>query len=218
MVTSQFVCAWSNEYSKAIEIQATEVLHELDCSGFRRVQTCLKLAGCSNVALINCSTSIQQSQCHHVRCTSSHTYIVCSKDRQIGTQDLEEMGQCFCIALCQLEKHPNPKALTEKDSVRSKKGMKTAPEPSDSESERYNSIAWRKPSLMDYRGHILFICPASHTPTYTTAYPYTFIQWWWRRQYQCQFYRGRHRHLTMLSLWWYIWFHWHSFCWMEKSG
>jgi len=50
------------------------------------------------------------------------------------------MGQCFCTALCQLEKYPNPKALTEKESVRSKKGMKTAPEPSDSESERYNSI------------------------------------------------------------------------------
>ena len=48
------------------------------------------------------------------------------------------MGQCFCTALFQLEKHPNPKALTEKESVRSKKGMKTAPEPSDSESERYN--------------------------------------------------------------------------------
>lgn len=85
------------------------------------------------------------------------------------------MGQCFCTALCQLEKHPNPKALTEKESVRSKKGMKTAPEPSDSESERYNNIAWRKPSLMDYRGHHFIRLSYSHIHYCISLHIYTVV-------------------------------------------
>ena len=57
------------------------------------------------------------------------------------------MGQCFCTALCQLEKHPNPKTLTEREeSVRRKKGVKIAPEPTSSDSERYSS-AFRHQSL-----------------------------------------------------------------------
>ena len=63
-----------------------------------------------------------------------------TQGRQIGTQDLEEMGQCFCTALHHLETHPSPEGPSDREdngTAQNKEAIAEQPQMSDSESNGY---------------------------------------------------------------------------------
>ena len=85
---------------------------------------------------------------HDLSCIPSHTHIVLTmiyhasphtQGKQIGTQDLEEMGQCFCTALHHLETQPSLEGPSDKEDNGTAQNKRAAKQPkmSDSESERY---------------------------------------------------------------------------------